>query len=101
MNDAAEKFAENLARQRREAGLTISALAERAEIHRTHVGLLLKGQRIARLDTVVKLAGALGVKPGALLEGITWEPPVKSNGQYRRADTAGGDSGSSPSPPPL
>jgi plasmid maintenance system antidote protein VapI len=86
VTNPAQLFAENLARERERAGLSIAALAERAEIHRTHVGLLLRGKRLARLDTVVKLEGALGVEPGTLLRGIAWRPPgtPRSSGRYRR-----------------
>lgn len=85
MTNPAQLFAENLARERERAGLSIAELAERAEIHRTHVSLLLRGRRLARLDTVIKLEGGLGVEPGTLLKGITWQSPARSRGSYRRA----------------
>jgi transcriptional regulator with XRE-family HTH domain len=71
----AECFGVNLARLKRERGLSLSDLSDRAGMHRTHIGLLLRGKRVARIDTVIKLASALSVPPGALLEGIAWEPP--------------------------
>src|SRR5260221_12891562 len=45
-----------------------------ASLHRTEVGQLERGVRLARIDTVVKLAGALEVAPGSLLDGMAWEP---------------------------
>jgi transcriptional regulator with XRE-family HTH domain len=80
----AERFALNLARCKREKGMSLTEIAERAEIHRTHLGLLLRGKRLIRIDTVVKLAGALGVPPNALLEGVRWRPPrgPKSTGRF-------------------
>ena len=70
----AERLALNLSRCKREKGLSLTEIAERAEIHRTHVGLLLRGRRLVRIDTVVKLAAALDVPPSALLEGVRWRP---------------------------
>jgi transcriptional regulator with XRE-family HTH domain len=71
----AECFALNLSRCKRERGMSLTEIAERADIHRTHLGLLLRGKRLCRIDTVVKLAAALGVPPSVLLEGAHWRPP--------------------------
>ena len=76
--DVAERFAENLTRYREASGLTQEALAARAEIHRTQIGLLLNGKQVPRMDTVVKLAGALGVSACDLVDGITWEPAAET-----------------------
>lgn len=89
MTSPAQLFAENLAREKERAGLSIADLAERAQIHRTHVSLLLRGKRLARLDTVVKLESALEVEPGTLLRGIGWEAPARARGGvYRRVARA-------------
>lgn len=84
----AERFALNLARCKRARGMSLTEIAERAEIHRTHVGLLLRGKRLVRIDTVVKLATALDVPPSALLEGVRWRPPEgpKSPGRFEATD---------------
>ncbi len=73
----ARRFAANLARCKQESGLSLTQIAERAEIHRTHLGLLLRGDRLARIDTVVKLSAALDVPPSTLLEGVRWRPPAR------------------------
>lgn len=73
-NAVAKRFAENLARAREQAGLTQEALAQSAEIHRTQIGELLRGRQLPRLDTLLKLAGALNVEPAALLDGLSFEP---------------------------
>lgn len=70
----AERFGANLARCRRAAGLSQEEVGFRASLHRTEVGQLERGVRLARIDTLVKLAGALGVRPSDLLEGLSWEP---------------------------
>ena len=77
-NAVAERFTHNLLRARKSADLTQEEIAFRAALHRTEIGLLERGLRIPRIDTLVKLAGALGVEPAVLLDGISWEP-----GDYR------------------
>jgi transcriptional regulator with XRE-family HTH domain len=74
----AERFAANLARLKCERGLSLTQISERAGIHRTHLGLLLRGGRLARIDTIAKLAFALDVPPSALLDGVCWKPPSNS-----------------------
>lgn len=78
----AERFGENLARLRERSGVTQEEVAWRASLHRTEIGLLERGGRIPRIDTLTKLAGALGVKPAALLEGIVWEPGEVRAGRF-------------------
>lgn len=51
-----------------------------AELHRTAVGQLERGQRIARVDTLVKLAGSLGISAEDLLDGLLWTPSVRTEG---------------------
>lgn len=70
-------FGQNLARFRERAGLSQAGTAERAGLHRTEVSLIERGQRLPRLDTIVKLGGALEVEPCALLMGMAWklDPP--------------------------
>lgn len=70
-----ERFAANLLRERKRAGLSQEEVGYRASLHRTEVGMMERGVRCPRIDTLVKLAGAIGVEPGVLLDGIVWEPP--------------------------
>lgn len=79
----AQRFAENLSSHRQRAGLTQEALASLAEIHRTQVSELLRGKQLPRVDTLVKLAGALGIEPVQLLEGISFEPTDAQPGQFK------------------
>jgi transcriptional regulator with XRE-family HTH domain len=74
------RFAANLRRLRAAAGLSQEDLAFRAGIHRTQVSLLEGGKRMPRVFTLVCVAGALGVTPDDLLEGIVWEPIVSVSG---------------------
>jgi transcriptional regulator with XRE-family HTH domain len=64
----------NLRRLRKERGYSQEALAFRADIHRTEVGLLERGQRDAGFNVITKLAGALEVDPGEFFSGTTFVP---------------------------
>lgn len=56
------------ARERR--GMSQEDLAEAAELHRTHISLIERGQRTVRIDTVASLARALRMQPGELMPKI-------------------------------
>jgi transcriptional regulator with XRE-family HTH domain len=88
MNDIAAQFGTNLARRRKRAHFSQEELAVRASLHRTAIGQLERGERTARIDTLVKLAGSLDLPPGELLEGMGWTPGGTQVGQF----TAGGES---------
>jgi len=81
MNIAA-RFGENLARCRKRAKLSQEELAVMASLHRTAVGQIERGERVCRVDTLVKLAGSLGVPPGDLLDGMEWEPGGTRLGRF-------------------
>ncbi len=63
-----------LRHHRNRVGLSQEDLSFRAGLHRTAVGQIERGERIARADTLIKLATGLGVSVAALVEGVTWEP---------------------------
>ena len=84
----AEKFGENVLICRRRAGLSQEALAADAGLHRTEIGSIERGHRMARIDTLIKLAGALSVPPGDLLKGIAWTPGAARVGRFRLAAPA-------------
>lgn len=90
---ASERFASNLRTLRQAADLSQEELAFRAEIHRTQISLIEGGHRLPRLDTLVKLAGALHVTPNDLLEGIAWEPSVHRPGRFILGAGEGGGDG--------
>jgi transcriptional regulator with XRE-family HTH domain len=72
--DFADRFGKNLRRCRRVADLSQEQLGLLAGLHRTEIGLLERGARVPRIDTLVKLASALDVQPSDLVAGIDWEP---------------------------
>ena len=71
--DVAHRFGENLRRVRRQTDISQEEVSFRAGLHRTEVGLLERGARVPRIDTLMKLCAALGVRIDcALLDGIAW-----------------------------
>jgi transcriptional regulator with XRE-family HTH domain len=73
---AAARLGRNLFMARRRAGFSQEALGALASLHRTEVGMVEKGERLPRVDTLIKLASALGVDAGELLEGVDWVVPA-------------------------
>lgn len=73
---AAARLGRNVFMARRRAGFSQEALGSLASLHRTEVGMVEKGERLPRVDTLIKLASALGVGAGELLEGVDWVVPA-------------------------
>jgi transcriptional regulator with XRE-family HTH domain len=67
-------YGRNLRRIRKERGYSQETLAFRAEVHRTEVSLLERGNRDPGVNMTLRLAGALGVGPGELLAGAAFVP---------------------------
>jgi transcriptional regulator with XRE-family HTH domain len=80
--EVAERLGENLLRARRRVGLSQEQVAVRASLHRTEIGLLERGGRVARVDTLIQLAGAMSVPPAELLDGIGWSPGDVQDGSF-------------------
>jgi transcriptional regulator with XRE-family HTH domain len=83
----ATRFGQNLARCRKRANLSQEELGVRASLHRTAIGQLERGERVARADTLVKLAGSLSVSPEELLEGLEWAPGGTTTGRLTISDS--------------
>jgi transcriptional regulator with XRE-family HTH domain len=75
MSDLTKAFGERLLVARFNFDrITQEAVAERAEIHRTQMTLYESGRRMPMLETVVRLAGGVGLTAGELLGPIAWVP---------------------------
>jgi transcriptional regulator with XRE-family HTH domain len=83
MLEVARRFAENLTRCRNQSGLSQETVGLRASLHRTEISLLERGTRIPRIDTLVKLAGALEISPCDLLDGMIWRPGQTTPGGFK------------------
>jgi transcriptional regulator with XRE-family HTH domain len=80
--DIAARFGANVARCRKRANLSQEEVSIRASLHRTEISQIERGLRLARVDTLVKLSGALGVSPSELVEGIDWRPGRATLGEF-------------------
>jgi transcriptional regulator with XRE-family HTH domain len=67
-----QRFAENLILLRARSDLSQQQTAERSGLHQTEISLLERGLRLPRLDTIVKLAGAIEAEPCELFAGMAW-----------------------------
>jgi transcriptional regulator with XRE-family HTH domain len=61
------EFGKTLRGLRTEQGYTQEAFADKAEIHRTYIGGIERGERNPTLTMIHRLAEALGVPPSRLL----------------------------------
>jgi transcriptional regulator with XRE-family HTH domain len=73
--DIGRKLGRNLWMARRHAGYSQEALGALCGLHRTEISFVENGQRLPRVDTLLKLSGALKVSVKKLLDGIEWIPP--------------------------
>jgi transcriptional regulator with XRE-family HTH domain len=69
--------------------LSQEELGARANLHRTAIGLLEKGARVPRVDTLIKLATALDIPPSDLLGGIVWRPGEVVSGRFIETEVSG------------
>ena len=82
--EVARCFGENLRRLRKRAGISQEDLAFSCSLHRTEIGLLERGARVPRIDTLLKIATGLGVRIDcALLDGIDWTPATTQAGGFK------------------
>jgi transcriptional regulator with XRE-family HTH domain len=68
--DPRVSFGKYVRKLRLERGLSQEKLAELADLHRNYVGGVERGERNIAILNIVRLARALKVKPGKLLETI-------------------------------
>jgi len=77
------RFAQNLARARKRAGLTQEEVAARASLGRDTVWKYEAEIHAPILDVLVRLAGAVSVPPAELLDGIVYRPSFIGLGEGR------------------
>ena len=61
-SDVKQRFGKAIRRRRRELDLSQEELAERAELHRTYVSDIERGDRNPSLENIEKLAKALNIR---------------------------------------
>jgi transcriptional regulator with XRE-family HTH domain len=80
--DLDRSFGPNLRRWRNKRGYSQEKLAQLADLHRTEIGLLERGEREPKLGIITKLAGALDIPPNSLFEGFTFTPSDSGQGHF-------------------
>jgi transcriptional regulator with XRE-family HTH domain len=78
----AERFGVNVWRSRRRADLSQEDLGSLVGLSRDAISRLEKGERLARLDTIAKLAAGTTASICALLEGMAWRPGRYVDGDF-------------------
>lgn len=68
--EVVRRFGDAIRRARTSKGLSQEALAEVAQVHRTFIGRVERGEANASITTIVRLARALDVPPSELLKGL-------------------------------
>lgn len=76
-NTVAAQLGRRLRARRIRTYVTQEELAERAGLHRTAIGLHERGDRMPRVDTLLRLAAALAVEPAELLAGVYVQLPER------------------------
>jgi transcriptional regulator with XRE-family HTH domain len=71
MDDAIQRFGENVRRARHEHGWTQEDLSAKTGLAVVQISRIERGKREIRLTTLLRLLDALDLPPDALLEGMT------------------------------
>lgn len=70
LSPATQAFGERVRARRNELGESQERLAERAGLHWTFIGQVERGRRNISLHNLLKIAEALKIDPGVLVEGL-------------------------------
>ena len=80
--EAQARFGANVKGLRQRRGMSLEELAKRCQLGREDLAEILSGEAEASANTVYLLAGALGVDPGDLFQGMTWASPADGGSGY-------------------
>jgi transcriptional regulator with XRE-family HTH domain len=89
----AEQLGVNLRRLRARAELSRGELADGSDVGHGHLSKIENGGLLCRVDTLVKLAAALGVTANDLLAGVDWRPREDGGGGFEVERPGGGHDG--------
>jgi transcriptional regulator with XRE-family HTH domain len=84
--DARKRFAANVERLCRQHDYSMDRLAKRSRIGRDELDTILRAEAEADVESIYRLAGALGVSPGELYDGVAWIPDGEGGGEFRIDD---------------
>ena len=63
-------FGETIRSRRKALDMSQEKLAEKAELHHNYIGEVERGEKAATIDTIMKIAKALGVRAGDLFSNV-------------------------------
>ena len=66
-------FGKRIRELRESNSISQEELAYLADLHRTHISLIERGERSVRIETIERLAKALGVQPADLMPRIKFK----------------------------
>jgi transcriptional regulator with XRE-family HTH domain len=81
------QFGANIRAARKGAGLSQIDLSVRASLDRAAVSFIERAERAPDLSTIIRVAGAVSVKPSALLKGIGFDGTVRGPRSAPGAET--------------
>lgn len=73
-SEAAVILGERVRAERTKQGLSLEKLAEGSELHWSYIGQVERGRNNPTLHSILRIAAALGVDPGKLIEGLAPPP---------------------------
>ena len=62
-------FADHVRAQRKRLGISQEELADRAQVHRTFIGVVERAETNVSIDNIARISAALGVSAAELLAG--------------------------------
>jgi transcriptional regulator with XRE-family HTH domain len=80
------RFGRNLGRQRRLADLSQQELGDLTGLHRMDIGAIERGERLPRIDTILKVSAGVEASPCELMAGLRWYPGHQIEGEFRVED---------------
>lgn len=83
-SEAAAHVGRQVGYRRRMLAMTQDELAAASGIDSSNIRAYENGRALPNLQTLVRIAGALGLEPGELLSGLTLEMFAPSSGDGRR-----------------
>ena len=80
--DAKRVVGERIREQRKRLGMTQERLAQLAELDRKHVSTIEAGNADLRLETLIRIAGAVAMRIENLVAGFVFVPSEDSPGHF-------------------
>jgi transcriptional regulator with XRE-family HTH domain len=81
--EARMRFAANVERVCRQHDYSMDQLVERSGIEREELETIMRGETEVRVDSILRLAGALEVTPADFYEGVAWIPDGEGGGEFQ------------------